>query len=79
MRIKNKPAVKEVWNIILPVVPDTITMIDEGVYEARWWKPVPMMDIEILYRTHNIQLCSEPFEPDSLPSGIAVQFSVIDE
>ena len=55
-----------VWNFILPVIPDTLHELDEGIYEARWWKPVPIMDIEILKRTDGIILEGVPFEPEDL-------------
>ncbi len=63
-----------VWNFILPVIPDTLSELDGGIYEARWWKPVPTMDIEILKRTDGVILEGVPFEPENLSGGIAVQF-----
>jgi hypothetical protein len=66
----------EVWDFIAPAVPDRIVDIGNGQYEARWWKPVPMMDIEILKRTEGVFIHGEPFEPRNLEGGLACQFSL---
>ncbi len=47
-----------------------------GIYEAIWAAPVPPMDVEILYRTPQVEIQGEPFEPEALPNGIAVDFSL---
>ncbi|MCC7447487.1 MAG: hypothetical protein IT324_08735 [Anaerolineae bacterium] len=67
---------QQVWDLIAPVAPDHLEDLGDGLYEARWWKPVPMMDIEILMRTENIIIHGEPFEPRHLPRGLAVRFSI---
>lgn len=67
---------RQVWDLIAPVVPDHLEDLGDGLYEARWWKPVPMMDIEILQRTDKVVVHGEPFEPRHLPRGLAVRFSI---
>ena len=66
----------EVWALLDPVKPDHLKDLGSGTYEARWWKPVPMMDVELLRYTEGIVVQGQPFEPDNLPQGIAVRFSV---
>lgn len=66
----------EVWDLINPVRPDTLKTLGDDVYEARWWKPVPMMDVELLRYTEGVEIQQPPFEPESLPGGIAVRFKV---
>lgn len=68
--------IREVWNLLAPVEPDHLEALGNGQYEARWWRPVPMMDIFILQRTAGITIHGEPFEPKHLPGGLAVRFSV---
>lgn len=67
-----------IWNFIRPAIPDTLCEVDEGLYEARWWKPVPQMDIEILKRTDGVAIEGIPFEPADLPDGVAVQFRLVE-
>ena len=69
-------SIEDVWNIIAPVTPDRLIDIGGGEYEARWWKPVPMMDIEILNHTEGVLLYGEPFEPHNLQGGLACRFSL---
>ncbi len=63
-----------VWQSVEPAVPDCIEQIEEGVFEARWWKPVPLMDIDTIRHINTIQVVGEPYEPEHLPSGMAVRF-----
>lgn len=67
---------QQVWDWIAPVKPDTLEGLGAGQYEARWWKPVPVMDIEILRHTEGVVLLCDPFEPPNLYGGIAVRFSI---
>jgi hypothetical protein len=67
-----------VWDLIAPAVPDSLEDLGKGQYLAKWWKPVPMEDVELLVRNQGIKLHLEPFEPRDLPQGIAVLFSVVD-
>ncbi len=67
-----------VWAFIHPAVPDTLREVDKGLYEARWWKPVPKMDIEIMKRTDGVILEGSPFEPDNLYGGLAIQFRLFE-
>lgn len=69
-------SVKQVWELLSPVQPDRIEDLGDGVYEARWWTPVPVMDVEILRRTEGVMIHSEPYEPQTLAGGLAVRFSV---
>lgn len=66
----------DVWDLIAPAVPDHMDDLGNGQYEARWWKPVPVMDIEILKYTEGICISTDPFEPENLPGGLALRFSV---
>jgi hypothetical protein len=69
-------AVQDVWGLIAPAQPDHLDDLGNGLYEARWWKPVPIMDIEILKYTDGVFVDGEPFEPQTLPGGLALRFSV---
>ena len=66
----------DVWELIAPVAPDHLADLGSGLYEARWWKPVPVMDVEILKYTEGVSICSEPFEPPGLSGGLALRFSI---
>lgn len=68
---------RDVWDCIDPIRPDSLLCLDNGQYEARWWKPVPIMDIEILKRTESIFVLGDAYEPQDLPGGLALQFSII--
>jgi hypothetical protein len=67
---------KEVWDLIAPAVPDILNDLGNGQYEARWWKPAPSMDIEILKYTDGIVIDGQPFEPPNLAGGLALRFSI---
>lgn len=67
---------RDVWTFIAPVKPDCLEAVGGGQYEARWWKPVPVMDIEILKRTDGVSLQAEAYEPRHLIGGLAVRFSI---
>ncbi|MEO8610149.1 MAG: hypothetical protein ABI690_19805 [Chloroflexota bacterium] len=71
-----QPVKSEVWDFIAPVLPDRLVNLGSGQYEARWWKPVPMMDVEILRGTAGILVHGDPFEPSNLAGGLACRFSV---
>ena len=66
----------DVWELIAPVAPDHLADLGNGQYEARWWKPVPVMDVEILKYTEGVSICTEPFEPPELSGGLALRFSI---
>ncbi len=68
--------VSDVWELIKPAVPDCLEMSPDGRCTAKWWKPYPVMDVEILLRTEGIRILAEPYEPSDLPGGIAVTFSL---
>jgi hypothetical protein len=68
--------VNEIWEIIAPVAPDHLNDLGNGQYEARWWKPAPAMDIEILKLTDGVVITGEPFEPPNLAGGLALRFSI---
>ncbi len=68
--------IRDVRRLLAPSAPDVLVDLGNGLYEARWWRPVPMMDVEILKRTEQIELHGKPFEPSNLPKGLAVRFSV---
>lgn len=63
-----------VWEQILPAIPDRINDLGDGIYEALWWRPYPVMDIEILKRDECVDLLGPAFEPEQLPGGLGVQF-----
>lgn len=65
-----------VWDFIDPARPDSMICRRDFVYEAIWWPPVPMMDIEILRGTEGIEVHGEPYTPGNAPGGLAVQFSI---
>lgn len=75
-RTQFDPDVDEVWDFIAPAMPDHLHYLGDGQYEARWWKPVPTMDIEILKYTEGVVIIGEPFEPSTLPGGLALRFSI---
>ncbi len=64
-----------VWERIAPVIPDVLMELRAGVYEARWWTPVPKMDVEMLLATEGIIIIGHPYEPSNLPMGCAVRFA----
>lgn len=69
-------ALNEVWDMLMPVKPDRLSDLGDGLYEAKWWKPVPMMDVEILVRTDHINVRGHAYEPDTLADGLAIRFTV---
>lgn len=74
---RTAPPRSAIWKLLAPAQPDHLRDLGDGVYEARWWTPVPMMDIEILERTAGIQVLGDPYEPPELPCGIALRFAVV--
>ena len=68
--------VEEVWDFISPATPDFLTDLGNGQYEARWWKPAPSMDIEILKYTDGVVINGQPYEPPNLSGGLAIRFSI---
>ncbi len=71
------PPIHQVWELLKPAVPDVLEKATEGYYVAKWWKPYPVMDVEILLRTDGIRIHGDPFQPEDLASGVAVCFWVI--
>lgn len=71
------PPTTDVWGVIAPARPDHLVELGNGEYEARWWKPVPVMDIEMMQYTESVVVCGEPFEPAELPGGLALRFSLV--
>ena len=65
-----------VWDFIAPAVPDSLEDLGNMQYLAKWWKPVPMHDVETLLRMPGIKIHGEPYELKSLPEGLVVQFSI---
>jgi hypothetical protein len=65
-----------VWELIAPAVPDVLQSLGKNVYEAKWWTPVPLMEVEFLLRAEGITIIGAPYEPDDLPKGCAVRFSI---
>lgn len=74
--IQYRMSLHDVWDVIAPVSPDYLNDLGDGLYEARWWKPVPTMDIEILKYTDGVVINGDPFEPPNLSGGLALRFSV---
>ncbi|MEP7290456.1 MAG: hypothetical protein ABI835_01680 [Chloroflexota bacterium] len=66
----------EAWDLIAPAEPDHLEDLGEGNYEARWWKPVPVMDLEMLKYTDGVFIAGNAFEPKNLPGGLALRFSL---
>jgi hypothetical protein len=75
---KSLPRIK-VWELIAPAVPDSLEDLGNGQYLAKWWKPVPMQDVETLIHTRGIRIHGEPYEPRNLPEGLSVLFSIEEE
>jgi hypothetical protein len=73
---QNLPPEQVIWSLISPAAPDCLEDLGEGVYEARWWHPVPMMDIEILARTEYVTTFGQPYEPQGMPNGLALRFRI---
>lgn len=65
-----------IWELIAPAIPDSIEDLGNGHYLAKWWKPVPIKDVMVLRKSKAVVVHGEPFEPKSLPEGIAVHFSL---
>lgn len=72
-------SIERVWETITPAIPDRLDDLGEGVYEAKWWKPVPMMDVELLLSLGVVSIDEQPFEPANLPGGLAVRFSLLED
>jgi len=70
---------RRIWKSVEPAMPDCIEQVEEGVFEARWWKPVPTLDIDIIRHARTIVVMGEPYEPEHLPAGIAVRFRLCNE
>jgi hypothetical protein len=77
LETQSEIAVKSVWKLLEPTVPDCLKMVAPGIYEARWWKPVPMMDVEIMQRSEGVNVLETINEPHDLPGGIVVRFTVV--
>jgi hypothetical protein len=73
---KYRMTTNQVWDFIAPANPDHLEDMGDGRYEARWWMPVPVMDIEILKYTEGVYISGEPYEPRNLPGGLALRFSI---
>lgn len=69
----------EAWDILVPAIPDHLEDLGHGQFEARWWKPVPVMDIEIIKYTEGVEIQGKPFEPKNLPGGLGLRFSFTPE
>jgi hypothetical protein len=72
-------SIDTVWKLIMPAIPDTLEYVGNGEYLAKWWKPVPVRDVEWLQRSEAVNLHGNPFEPKHLPGGLAVCFSINSE
>lgn len=70
-----RPSIDTVWDIIAPAVPDSLEEVSDGIYEARWWPPVPMMDVELLRHTEGVILHNTPpVTPRS--TTLCIRFSI---
>ncbi|MDZ4763824.1 MAG: hypothetical protein SGI73_04675 [Chloroflexota bacterium] len=69
-------ALNSIWKLLEPAVPDCLKQTQPGIYEARWWTPVPNQEIEMLAHIPTIIVVESPYEPDNLPGGLAVLFRV---
>ncbi len=66
----------EAWNAISPAIPDALEEVGLNTFEAKWAAPVPVMDLEVLRRTHGVTMCGSPFEPAGMPAGVAIRFTI---
>jgi hypothetical protein len=71
-----QPSIQAVWRLISPAQPDHLADLGNGVYEARWWKPVPMMDVEIIRLTEGVLVDGDAYEPANLKGGLALRFQL---
>lgn len=74
-----KVTLNEAWDILAPAIPDHLEDLGDGQFEARWWKPVPVMDIEIIKYTEGVEIQGKPFEPRGLPGGLGLRFTLTPE
>lgn len=65
-----------VWSILTPIIPDRLEDLGHGIYEAKWWKPVPMNEVHMLLAAETVHIHDKPYEPAKLPGGLAVRFSI---
>lgn len=69
-------ASSNIWQLLMPAVPDCLVQLGDNHYEASWWKPVPLEDIEMMKRNERIRVLGEPFEPKDLAGGLALHFQI---
>ncbi len=69
----------EAWDLLSPAIPDHLEDLGNGQFEARWWKAVPVMDIEIIKYTEGVEIHGKPFEPKGLAGGLGLRFSFTPE
>ncbi len=70
-------SVAQVWDLLSPVKPDHLEVLGNGVYEARWWNPIPWMDVYMLRRTQGVLIRDEKHNTKELPEGLCIQFSLL--
>ena len=66
----------DTWEFISPAMPDSLQELGNGHYLAKWWRPVPMHEVQLLLQVRGIKIHREPYEPENLPEGMAVRFSI---
>ncbi|WP_119070944.1 hypothetical protein [Aggregatilinea lenta] len=64
------------WESIAPAMPDSLEELGNGQYLAKWWKPVPMQEVQVLLQIEGITILRGPYEPRNLPGGVAVRFAI---
>lgn len=69
--------ISQVWDILTPVKPDHLEVLGNGLYEARWWSPIPWMDVYLLRHTEGVMVYDEKQNPKALPEGLCVQFALL--
>lgn len=70
------PSISQVWDLLSPVKPDHLEALENGLYEARWWSPIPWMDVYLLRHTEGVMIYDENQNPKTLPDGICIRFSL---
>lgn len=69
-----EPLLQHIWKVLEPAVPDCLKEVEAGVFEARWWTPVPMNEVDMIQFNDEIVILETPYEPENLPGGVAVRF-----
>lgn len=78
VRMRIIMSVTDIFKIIEPADPDSISHIGNGYYEASWSPANPHeMDIALIRGTEGITITHEPFRPENMPNGWwSIEFAI---